>query len=136
MATATATAATASVQALRAARGVVNMPTRAIAAVLLRARAPVSHEELYRLSDEYALFYSRRHFKRCLRMMRDMQRVRIRSTGPQYPGANKQHFVVELTRRGETVYENYLGASPPLPHVADADDTPQGLAVALDKADS
>lgn len=72
------------------------------------------------MADEYGLFNSRRHFKHCLKMMKQMHRVRVRCTGPEYPGASRRGFVVELTRRGDKVYKHYLGDEPPLPGLADA----------------
>lgn len=121
-----------SVAALRSTIGEVNMPTRAIAAVLLRARgAPVTPEELYTQSNEYGLFNSKRHFKHCLKMMKGMKRVQVKSMGPQYPGASRLQFSVYLTRRGTAAYTRYLGETPPLPadHIVDS----PGLTDALDK---
>jgi len=111
--------------ALRNELGVVNMPSRAIAAVLLRAKAAVGHDELYNLACEYdaTMFKSKRHFKHCLKMMKNSERIRIRSVGPQYPGASKLGFVVELTRRGTVAYTRYLGENPPLPS---SEETEQG----------
>lgn len=111
--------------ALRSELGVVNMPSRAIAAVLLRAKSAVGHDELYNLSCEYDsdMFRSKRHFKHCLRMMKTSERIRIRSVGPQYPGASKLGFVVELTRRGTAAYSKYLGENPPLPSDVADDET-------------
>ncbi len=121
-----------SVTALRSRVGEVNMPTRAIAAVLLRARgSPVTPDDLYAQSNEYGLFNSKRHFKHCLKMMKNMERVRVKSLGPQYPGASKLQFGVELTRRGTQAYTRYLGENPPLPPDYTTDSP--GLADALDK---
>lgn len=121
-------AARVSVRALRDVRGVVNMPTRAIAAVLLQTRRPIPHEELYDRANEYGLFNSRRHFKHCLKMMKGQDRVRVICDGPRYPGASRRAFSVELTRRGDAIYTRYLGEKPPPP--SDPNDIP-GLADAL-----
>lgn len=96
------------------------MPTRAIAAVLLRAEGAVPHQELYTMADEYGLFNSRRRFKHCLKMMRQIHCIRVRCTGPEYPGASTRGFVVELTRRDDAVYKHYLGETPPPPGLTDA----------------
>lgn len=113
-----------SVRALRDARGVVNMPTRAIAAVLLKDGAPVKHDELYERSAEYGLFNSKRHFKHCLKMMKLQKRVQSICLGPSYPGSSRNAFSVTLTKRGQTVYTRYLGADIPSPD----DEDPPSLA--------
>lgn len=113
-------AARPSVQALRNTHGVVNMPTRAIAAVLLKNRVPVPHDELYELSDEYGLFKSKRHFKHCLKMMKQQDRVQVICNGPEYPGASRLSFSVKLTRRGDAIYTRYLGTDVPNPTEDDA----------------
>lgn len=116
---------------LRNTYGVVNMPTRAIAAVLLRAKAAVPHEELFERANEYSLFHSKRHFKHCLKMMKLQKRVRVICNGPQYPGASRLAFSIELTRRGGTIYTRYLGEEPPLPQLQDNEDGAPGLGDAI-----
>lgn len=115
VAEATQAATRQSVRALRDARGVVNIPTRAIAAVLLKEGGPVRHEELYERSAEYGLFNSRRHFKHCLKMMKLQKRVQNICLGPSYPGSSRNAFSVTLTKRGQTVYTRYLGSDIPSP---------------------
>lgn len=66
-----------SVAAARAVRGAVNMPSRSIAAVLLRAEAPVANGALYAAAREYGLLRSHRHFKHTLRMMKEQRRVQV-----------------------------------------------------------
>lgn len=102
-----ATTKRAAVHALRAARG-VNMPSRAIAAVLLRAPGPVAHDELYSSAAEYGLLKSRRHFKHVLKLMKGMKRLEVICLGPERPGSAKRAFSVKLTRRGQTIYTRYL----------------------------
>lgn len=95
--------------------GVVNMPTRAIAAVLLKEGAPVRNVDLYERASEYGFFNSHRHFKHVLRMMKKMDRVQVIAGPPETPGGDKRSFRTKLTRRGENVYRYYLGDAYKLP---------------------
>lgn len=100
---------------LNAARGVVNMPSRAIAAVLLKAKSPMPRDELFEQASEYGMFNSKRHFKHVLKMMKKQNRIRMLCKGPEYPGSSKLAFEVALTRRGDTIYTRYLGNEIPPP---------------------
>jgi hypothetical protein len=102
-------------KAARAVRCEVNMPTRAIAAVLLRADEPVLYRDLYLRSSEYGLFQSHRHFKHVLRMMKGQRRVQVMTGPPERAGGSKLSFQVRLTRRGELIYSQYLGNEIPPP---------------------
>lgn len=105
----TSAAAPLSNRAKSAVRGVVNMPSRAIAAVLLKAREPVQNRVLYERASEYGFFASHRHFKHVLRMMKNMERVHVIAGPPEKPGGNKLTYKTKLTRRGERIYTHYLG---------------------------
>jgi len=100
-----ATEATAYVGTSRMRAGVANMPTRAIAEVLLRqTEKPMKHETLYEEAAKSGLMRSRTHFKHCLRMMKDQNRVKVICLGPEKPGSAKRKFSVGLTRKGVVVY--------------------------------
>jgi hypothetical protein len=107
-------------KAARAVRCEVNMPTRAIAAVLLKADGPVQCRELYTLSSEYGLFQSHRHFKHVLRMMKSQKRVQIMTGPPELAGGSKLSFKARLTRRGQLIYTQYLGGEIPPPPAKEA----------------
>lgn len=83
-----------SAAAARAVRGVVNMPSRSIAAVLLRSDAPVANGALFAGAREYGLLKSHRHFKHTLRMMKEQRRVQV------IPGPPVRHHVSFFKRRG------------------------------------
>mmetsp|Transcript_16283 Transcript_16283/g.33046 ORF Transcript_16283/g.33046 Transcript_16283/m.33046 type:complete len:92 (-) Transcript_16283:1110-1385(-) len=62
---------------LRALQRVVNMPSRAVAAALLRRHPdPISHRDLFHVAKEVdaELVGSKRHFKSVLRFMKDQVR--------------------------------------------------------------
>lgn len=115
--TATAAAASAAVpqgaktvaaQAVKQASWVRNLPTRAIANVLLESDSYMaSHDALYHAVDKTGLLRSRRHFKHCLRMMSDQKRVKVFCIGPEKVGSAKLKFSVKLTSRGRTIYGFY-----------------------------
>jgi hypothetical protein len=114
-----------SAKAARAVIGEVNMPSRAVAKVLLDAGGPVANRELYKLSAEFGMFHSHRHFKHVLRMMKGQRRVQVISGPPDRPGGSKLTYRTKLTRRGEVVYSAYLGretppAETPSPGLTDA----------------
>lgn len=71
-----------SAKATRAVRGEVNMPSRSIAAVLLRSEKPVQNKVLYEQAKEYGLLRSPRHFKHVLRMMKLQKRVKVMPSAP------------------------------------------------------
>lgn len=70
-------AAATTAKAMRAVRGEVNMPSRAIAAVLLRSEEPVPNRQLFVEAHEYGLLKSHRHFKHVLKMMKAQRRVQV-----------------------------------------------------------
>jgi hypothetical protein len=104
-----------SAKAARAVRGEVNMPTRAVAAVLLKSSEPLRSHDLYARSSEYGFFNSRRHFKHVLRMMKEQRRIQVITGPPERVGGSKLTFTIRLTRRGEQIYTSYLGDSIPPP---------------------
>lgn len=98
-------------QVTRNAPWISNMPTRAIASVLLQQdRNIMEHDALYSAVEKSGLMRSRRHFKHCLRMLKDQKRVAVICTGPESPGSAKRKFAVKLTRRGNAVYTKYSEA--------------------------
>lgn len=87
----------------------INLPTRVIADVLLRAGPkPIAHEVLYQEADKSGLMRSHRHFKHCLRMMKDQNRVKVICLGPEKVGSAKRKFAVGLTRKGTILYTKYF----------------------------
>jgi hypothetical protein len=115
-----------SAKAARAMVGEVNMPSRAVAKVLLDAGEPVLNRELYARASEFGLFNSHRHFKHVLRMMKGQGRVQVIPGPPERPGGAKLTFRTKLTRRGEAVYSTYLGIES-----VSAGSAPPGLADAV-----
>lgn len=84
------------------------MPTRQIAHVLLQQeRNIMGHDTLFSEVEKSGLFRSRRHFKHCLRMLKDQKRARVICQGPERAGSAKRLFAVQLTRRGATIYHRY-----------------------------
>lgn len=84
------------------------MPTRAIAAALLEAeRHTLTHEELFKAASESDLIRSRRHFKHCLRLLKDQKRAVSFSLGPERIGSANIKFAVRLTPRGAKIYSKY-----------------------------
>lgn len=103
-------------KALNEARGVVNMPSRAIAAVLLRHEGkPIRHKDLYEKASEYGFLNSRTHFKHVLKMMKGMERIAINCVHPEKIGGSKLSYTVSLTAKGKKVYGDVLGDNVPLP---------------------
>lgn len=88
----------------------------------------MDHMALYEDADKLGLMRSRRHFKHCLRMLKDQKRVQIICKGPVKPGSAKRAFAVKLTRRGERIYQYY--SKMPLPS-DDGGDGERGLKDAL-----
>lgn len=104
-----------SAKAARAVRGEVNMPSRAIAAVLLLSETPVPNKVLYGAAKEYGNIEHHRHFKHVLRMMKGQNRVRVIAGPPEKVGGKKVTYCTQLTRRGRMIYGRYLGENVPLP---------------------
>lgn len=102
-------------QALRRAPlWVHNMPTRQIANVLLQQdRQMMDYDLLYGAVEQSGLFRSKRHFKHCLRMLKQQNRVQVICRGPEKAGSAKRLFSVKLTRRGCTIYTRYSQMPPP-----------------------
>lgn len=114
---------------LRPAHWVKGMPTRTIAQVLLRQENEMmDHLVLYEETNKLGLLRSRRHFKHCLRMLKDQKRVAVICNGPVHPGSAKRAFKVKLTRRGSRIYTGY--SKMPLPE-NDGNDGERGLKDAL-----
>ena len=105
---------------LRAQKGVVNMPSRAIAAALLRANnKAMRHKDLYEKSREYGFINSRNHFKHVLKMMKGMKRICINCLHPEEIGGSKRVYTVNFTERGEHAYREVFGDNIPLPERQD-----------------
>lgn len=103
----TAAATSTASNALKAA-WIRGMPTRAIAAALLDAKHnTLTHEELFKVASESDLIRSRRHFKQCLRLLKDQKRTASFSLGPERVGSANIKFAVRLTLRGEKIYSKY-----------------------------
>ena len=118
------------VQELRNTVGILNMPTRAIAAVLLRHSRPMKHGDLCTEASEYGLFRSKRHFKHVLKMMKLQRRIKVSSMGPAFPRSPKLAFSVNLTKRGEAIYTRYLGGDVQSP-IEEENKNPPSLANAM-----
>ena len=123
-----------SARVLREVKGVVNIPSRSIAAVLLRAGGkPMPHKELFAKAQEYKLLHSKRHFKQVLKMMRIQGRVGVHCLPPEEIGGSKRTFTVVLTRKGEQVYREVLGEDVPPPEAeSQSGGEKRGLADALE----
>lgn len=87
------------------------MPTRVIASVLLKEeREMMDHGALFDEVEKSGLLRSRRHFKHCLRMLKDQKRVLIICNGLEKVGSPKRKFSVKLTQRGSVIYTKYSQA--------------------------
>ena len=106
-ATATATVTAVASNGLKA-LWIREMPTRAIAAVLLDAKQyTLTHDELFKAANESDLIRSRRHFKHCLRLLKDQKRILSFSLGPERIGSANIKFAVKLTPKGAKIYSQY-----------------------------
>lgn len=95
-------------QTARSLPWICNMPTRAIASVLLKQeKEMMDHADLFEEAEKSGLMRSRRHFKHCLRMMKNQKRICIICNGPEKVGSAKLKFSVKLTQRGSSIYTRY-----------------------------
>ena len=92
-------------QSSSAAPWVEGMPTRAIAdALLSKENYLAPHDALYDEVNQTGVLRSHRHFKHCLKMLKEQNRVRVICLGPEKVASNKRKFSVKLTSRGRSTY--------------------------------